>query len=544
MKNKLLICICTVLLFIPSVAAIIVYEPPSAPLVGSTADIDSLLVTSPSGREYTVSAEDEIKTITSLLNGKSEKLPEKVLSYKTFTFTINGGGRSDIYKVYASCDDLDGIYYEYDGKQYKADTSFGEKFLSLSFCSELYDISYPTLKVGTSQVEIAPKQMEWKYRLVDGEYANAEVVTAEQAQNGGDGEGELDIVFSRTPDNAIITVSKDGEEVKRTVLDESFTGVETDDDAVFNIRIEASWLTANEHSGGSAVYEFDMNVQGKPTFNLYSYDVHAGKITCEQGGILVLSAKNANTDKISLEISPSTFTQGFKPTFYGQGEVRYALIPTDYTTGVSDLYEVKVVYNKKTYTFPVSITERGSGTGEKVYTSKASTIEKYINEQSLAELKKLLSDISLLQSEGEYIGSEKFVFPGGVSSHRTGYGITMSFKNAEGYSFNHCGIDVKLRNGRDVTAASDGVVVFVGEDTILGGMVVVDHGLGVRSLYARVSTDKVKAGDTIKQGDVIGEADESGFGDDERVHYSVMVGSEFVSPLLLIEKGFDFPQVK
>ncbi len=543
MKNRFLTFIGIILLFIPTAIAIAVYNPPTQSLLQSSSEIESMVVTDPSGVLHSISSKDEIATVSTLLHGKElDGLPSAALDYGKFDITLNAGDESDVYTVYANIDDLDGIYYKHGEKYYKADTSVSESFLSSSFSASLYNADAPTLTVGDS-VSIAPCEIEWRYRLVNGEYANAELTTSDKKQNGGEGKGDLNLKFSRTPDTAIITFSHDGEEYKRTVLDSTFDGVEVDEATVFSVRIEAQWDTSTVHSGGSAVYEFEYTVGGKPAFEIYSYGVHAGKVTTEQGGIIVITAKNAEVDKLKIEISPHGFTDSFTPTFYGDGEIKYALIPTSYVTEVSDEYEIKLSYENKTYTYSASVTERTSGTGKKEYSSKASAIEKYINDDSVSSLKKLISDIAALDTSSTYIGSNDIVFPGGVTTHRTGYGLLMTFKSIDGLSFNHCGIDVKIRDGKDVTASSDGTVVYVGTDTIFGGVVVIDHGLGIRSMYCRVSTDIVKVGDAIKQGDTIAKADGSGFGDSERVHYSVMLGDAFISPLLLIENGFpdNFP---
>lgn len=538
MKNKLITFICIILLFIPTAIAIAVYNPPSQSLLQSSAEIESITVTDSSGKTYNVTSQDEQKTVSTLLSGSEiDALPSGIAEYGKFDITIIGGEEKDVYTVYASVDDLDGIYYTHGDKYYKADTSVSESFLSSSFSSSLYDFEAPVLTVGNS-VAISPIEIDWKYRLVNGTYADAQLGVGDKNQNGGEGKGDLNFKFSRTPDTAIIIFSKDGVEYKRTVLDSTFGGIEVDEATSFTVRIEAQWETSSAHSGGSAVYEFEYTVCGKPAFEISSYDVHAGKAVTEQGGIIVLSAKNADVEKLKIEVSPHSFTDGYTPVFYGDGEIKYAFIPTSYETEVSDEYEIKLTYENKTYTYSVNVTERTSGTGKKEYTSKASAVEKYINDESVASLKQLISDISSLSTAPSYIGSSKIVFPGGVSTHRTGYGLLMTFGNVDGLSFNHCGIDVKIKDGGDVTAASDGTVVYVGTDTILGGIIVVDHGLGIRSVYCRISTDIVKVGDAVKQGDVIAKGDGSGFGDSERVHYSVMLGNAFISPLVLIENGF------
>ena len=68
----------------------------------------------------------------------------------------------------------------------------------------------------------------------------------------------------------------------------------------------------------------------------------------------------------------------------------------------------------------------------------------------------------------------------------------------------HFGYDLAAVQQGPVPAANSGVVVFAGPLSIYGNAVVVDHGLGLQTLYAHLSKISVSVGERVSQGEVIG----------------------------------------
>ncbi|HHU63339.1 MAG TPA: M23 family metallopeptidase [Clostridiales bacterium] len=68
----------------------------------------------------------------------------------------------------------------------------------------------------------------------------------------------------------------------------------------------------------------------------------------------------------------------------------------------------------------------------------------------------------------------------------------------------HPGIDIKAEQGAQVKAAADGRVAEVGEDGKLGIYILIDHGGGVRTRYANLSTkNMVSKGEEVKKNQII-----------------------------------------
>jgi murein DD-endopeptidase MepM/ murein hydrolase activator NlpD len=95
----------------------------------------------------------------------------------------------------------------------------------------------------------------------------------------------------------------------------------------------------------------------------------------------------------------------------------------------------------------------------------------------------------------------------------------------------HLGIDLASNRQSPVEASNAGRVVFTGPNGIYGNMVVVDHGLGLMSLYAHLSDIAVKVGQTVQRGEAIGRSGETGLAGGDHLHFALLVHGVYTSPL-------------
>lgn len=95
----------------------------------------------------------------------------------------------------------------------------------------------------------------------------------------------------------------------------------------------------------------------------------------------------------------------------------------------------------------------------------------------------------------------------------------------------HYGFDLASTSGASVTAANAGVVVYAGDLGIYGNCVLIDHGLGLDSLYGHLSELQVAAGDTVSKSQVIGRTGATGLAGGDHLHFAILVGGQYVDPL-------------
>ena len=93
----------------------------------------------------------------------------------------------------------------------------------------------------------------------------------------------------------------------------------------------------------------------------------------------------------------------------------------------------------------------------------------------------------------------------------------------------HLGFDLAKTANSPVTAANNGKVLFADELGIYGNTVIVDHGMGVQSLYAHLSSLAVREGDDVKKGQQLGASGQTGLAGGDHLHFSMMVNGQFVN---------------
>jgi murein DD-endopeptidase MepM/ murein hydrolase activator NlpD len=94
----------------------------------------------------------------------------------------------------------------------------------------------------------------------------------------------------------------------------------------------------------------------------------------------------------------------------------------------------------------------------------------------------------------------------------------------------HSGVDVALRVGTPVVAPAGGAVADVGEYTLTGRTVVIDHGQGVYSAYFHLDTALVREGDTVRAGRTVGRVGDTGLSTGPHLHYATYVHGQDVDP--------------
>ena len=95
----------------------------------------------------------------------------------------------------------------------------------------------------------------------------------------------------------------------------------------------------------------------------------------------------------------------------------------------------------------------------------------------------------------------------------------------------HLGYDLSVTKHYAVEAANSGVVAFTGDLGIYGNTVILDHGLGLFTLYGHLSSIDVKPGDSIGLRQIIGRTGETGLAAGDHLHYGVYLQGVAVLPV-------------
>ncbi len=95
----------------------------------------------------------------------------------------------------------------------------------------------------------------------------------------------------------------------------------------------------------------------------------------------------------------------------------------------------------------------------------------------------------------------------------------------------HLGFDLASFTNVKIVAANRGKVVFADELGIYGNCVIIDHGMGVQSLYGHLSSIGVKAGQMVEKEQEIGRSGMTGLAGGDHLHFTMLVNGNMVNPV-------------
>ena len=95
----------------------------------------------------------------------------------------------------------------------------------------------------------------------------------------------------------------------------------------------------------------------------------------------------------------------------------------------------------------------------------------------------------------------------------------------------HLGFDLAVTAAVQVSAANRGRVLYADYLGIYGNCVVLDHGMGLQSLYAHLSSVSVQPGELVERGQMIGRSGMTGLAGGDHLHFSMLLQGRPISPL-------------
>ena len=151
------------------------------------------------------------------------------------------------------------------------------------------------------------------------------------------------------------------------------------------------------------------------------------------------------------------------------------------------------------------------------------------------ENKKLQNDISALikaeaaknAASNNSVSTAGYIRPvAGRVSSSYGYRIHPIL----GYKKLHTGIDFAAASGTPIKASKGGKVIRASFNSSYGNHVIVDHGNGVTTLYAHMSSMNTSYGASVSQGQVIGYVGSTGMSTGPHLHLEFRVNGNLVNP--------------
>jgi murein DD-endopeptidase MepM/ murein hydrolase activator NlpD len=95
----------------------------------------------------------------------------------------------------------------------------------------------------------------------------------------------------------------------------------------------------------------------------------------------------------------------------------------------------------------------------------------------------------------------------------------------------HLGFDLASTAAAPVRAANRGLIVHAGWLGIYGNCVIIDHGMGLQSLYAHLSSIGVGTGQMVDLEQELGRSGATGLAGGDHLHFTMLLGGNAITPI-------------
>lgn len=523
MKNRIVtLAIVAAILVMPTIVALtsFIYSKSNPVTAGA---VSKLVLTLPSGESETyLKTDKDSKSLYNALIGmhknakKVSSLPTGVSGFSVYKVSYSSYNKVSEYTYYLSSDSSKCFYRDGSGKLFRIEKKNAVSFLKTEFATDVFpNASQPTLNVGRTD-NVLPSSISWKYIGINGTYADGDINKANGSQtcvvSGG-----LQLDFDIAPDYIYAVIKN---QAGATVFDDEYENIDPSlfaDNTVYDVKVIAKWYkTENRSNYGEAEYLFTANVQSPPVFYVSE---HA---SLKYGDFVIVSAKNiVDPSLITFSAEPAIEA---KPVFYEYGGYYHAIVPfslKDESVNKGELdYTFTLTYGDTVRELPVTLEKRS--VGKDYQKIEKTTIEELRNETTIAEFNETVAPYLGAHEEKLYWMSDNKIMDPTTRKIRSGFGINIILEKA-GITYSHEGVNYYVKDGDSVKVCLPGKVVYVGETTLSGRTVIVEHGGGLKSLYAHMSSTNVTVGQEIGKGTVIGIVGSTGFCTGTTLHFGLYV---------------------
>lgn len=438
---------------------------------------------------------DELVVVfNSVINNmqKTSSAPKDLSERFSYKVIIASRNETNEYKCYF---DLKDKSYCVDAAEeiYIISNESAKLFFSSVYAEALYDNAVSPNMYSSSDEEILPIAHEWSYKNINGEYLIASEIKEIDDLPEYNMSGSLGLDFDVIPDDCLVKVYKSGIVIYEGGID-GLPAVVVESGTTLQFEVNATWSEKEDRDyHGTVEYSFKAIVRDRAEFILDKYSVNTGDFvmtTC----INVLDAA-----KVYFRSVPDI---NCSPVFFDDNGVVRTLIPFSQELEAGE-YDLIFSYGAVEETVKVVISANENNKEYVMKPENASVMTNLTNKNNLKELQTIIS--SLNYETKVYQRSEYLDYTALGATVLAKYGSIIT-TNTNSVKYTSCGTQYTWYNDKNavVPILNNGVVVDVGFCNYLGSYVIVDHGMGLRTVYSHLDKVFVNEGDILVKGEILG----------------------------------------
>lgn len=378
-----------------------------------------------------------------------------------------------------------------------------------------------------------------------------------------DNEGlkSFELILSDGTNNIIVGQGRFEEKTKEQTLLVKYPKSNTLDPRASKLKLKvlvndsSMW---NFSQGNKSEKVIDINVDFKrPNVNIL-----ANSYSITQGGsaLVVFQAEDENLDTLYVEAGEEKFkAQPYKKEGYYAALIAWPFTDKDFQAKVVAIDAAKnkrvadIPFYIKNHDYKVSWIQAKDQFIDGKITDLASSSSEYANIDDRLERLKAINETMRLKNEdmihalsrevsSEVLESWKIqkFYPLKNGQKVASYGDERHYyyntkDNEVSHSY-HVGYDLASTKMATITTSNAGKVVYANDNGIYGNMPIIDHGLGLYSLYGHCSQLLVNEGDQVNAGDAIAKTGVTGLALGDHLHFGLLVQGIEVRPVEWFDK--------
>ncbi len=537
-NNKLLLAVLAVALFIPTVIAIINLNRAKVGPVDVTS-IVSMKMSDLDGNTtvFDKDNQDTEKMIDMFVKMNAEAtqvttLPEALSAKPFYLVEMSNGSIEYKYKYYFDITGADTYYEDGDGKVFRISANAAAEFLATQYAASIYSGSnVPVLKISAGVTDVRPTAAKWAFKDAAGNLVDVDYTSKIIDQNAVyPVEGGMETSFSIAPDYLHVEINSDPSgDVLYNSDYENNAAFRFDGAAHANVKINAKWYhdDAREYEGEMS-YSFSIEVSEAASFYLGTDKIESGSAVAVTG----VNVKDPSAIEFSCEPAIS-----YTPVFYTDGDFVRAIIPfaSDSVTNVNGTsFKLTFKYGAVTQSLDLKVDYRDYQKNDAPTYDVSDAVAALYTDATKQAANDALGAIFAEGSAERYFED---AFIEAVDSPMSRFFGRIYTVNPGGVSYRQTGVEYKTGDGVTVANVAKGKVVYTGNLDVTGNVVVVEHGYGLKTLYAHLGSISVNVGDVVAQGAAIGTSGSTGFTNTAGVYVANFVGTVPISPYSMWADG-------